>query len=150
MSRRLGTLLAVGLVPWLVVLDPGAIDLVFAWGLFDARTVTFVSLLEYLFVHTLGPASLPGHLLAWPLGALFYLGALANASLSVIGREDRRITALLLVLAAAMCLRLWWGLPSGGSPTVPLGAALLFAFVWWFHAEDLRGIAPGAGRAIRA
>lgn len=148
MSRRLGTLLAVGVVPWLVVLDPGAIDLVFAWGLFDARTVTFVSLLDYLLVHTPGPAGLPGHLLAWPLGALFYLLALASAALSVVGREDRRITALLLALAAAMCLRLWWGLPSG-SPTVPLGAALLFAFVRWFHAEDLRRIAPGAGRAIR-
>lgn len=144
MNRRFGALLAVGAVPWLVVLRPGAIDLVFAWGLFDARTGRFVSLYDYLFVHTLGPAGLPDHLLAWPLGALFYLGALASASLSVVGREDRRVTAGLLVLAAAMCLRLWWGLPAGDSSTVPLGVASTLAFVWWFHAGDFREIVPGA------
>lgn len=144
MSRRLGALLAVGAVPWLVVPYPGAFDLVFAWGLFAGRTGAFVSVLDYLFVHTPGPASLPGHLLAWPLATLLYLLALASAALSVVGREDRRVTAVLLVLAGVMGLRLWWGLPSG-SPTVPLGAALLFAFVWWFHAGDLRGIAPGTG-----
>lgn len=143
MSRRLGALLAVGAVPWLVVLRPGAIDLVFAWGLFDARTGRFVSLYDYLFIHTLGPAALPGHLLAWPLGALFYLTALASASLSAVGREDRRITAGLLVLAAAMNVRLWWGLPTGSS-TLPLGAASLLVVVWWFHAGDLRGTLPGA------
>lgn len=143
--RRLGALLAVGIAPWLVTLRPGAFDLVFAWGLFGARTGAFVSLPDYLFVHTLGPASLPTHLLAWPLGTLLYLLALASVSLSLVGREDRRVTAVLLVLAAATSLRMWWGLPSG-SPTVPLGAALLLVAVWWFHADELRGIAPGDDR----
>jgi uncharacterized protein (TIGR04206 family) len=142
MRRRLGALLAVGVVPWLVTLRPGTFDLVFAWGLFSARTGAFVGLHDYLFVHTFGPASLPTHLLTWPLGTLLYLFALASASLSFVDREDRRVTALLLVLAAATSLRMWWGLPSGGPSTVPLGAALLLSIVWWFHAGDLRGLAP--------
>lgn len=141
MRHRLGALLAVGVIPWLVVPYPGAFDLVFAWGLFAGRTGAFVSVLDYLFVHTSGPASLPGHLLAWPLAVLFYLCALVSASLSAVSREDRRITAGLLVLAAAMNVRLWWGLPTGGS-TLPLGAASLLVIVWWFHAADLCGALP--------
>lgn len=145
MRRRLGALVAVGTVPWLIVPQSGSFDLVFAWGLTSTRTGHFVSLYDYLFVHTLGPANLPDHLLAWPLATLFYLGALANASLSALDREDRRITALLLVLAGAASLRLWWGLPAAGPLPVPLGAALLFAIAWWFHTDDIVGAAPGSG-----
>jgi uncharacterized protein (TIGR04206 family) len=144
MRRRLGALLVVGAAPWLIVPYPGSFDLVFAWGLVGTRNVHFVSLYDYLFVYTLGPTGLPNHLLAWPLGTLFYLGALANASLSIVGREDRRITAVLLVLAAAMSLRMWWGLSTVGSTTVPLGAALLLVTAWWFHADEFEGMIPGS------
>ena len=145
MSRHLGALLAIGLLPWLVVVYPGGTDFVFAWGLLDTRPLRFLTLYDYLFVHTLGPAALPGHLLAWPLSTLFYLVALANAALSAVDREDRRVTVGLLVLVLAMNLRLWWGLSRarGHALIVPVGAVLVLVFVWWVHAADLRRMASG-------
>lgn len=138
MDRRLACLLAIPFTPWLVLVYPDGFDLVFAWGLLNVDPPGVVWLHEYLFVHTQGFASLPDHLLAWPLSALFYVGAVANAALSIADREDRRVTAGLLLLAAATNLRMWAGLSIGSASAVPLGAVLLVLAAWWFHADALR------------
>ena len=144
MDRRLAGLIAIPFAPWLVLFYPGEVDLVFAWGLLSVDPLRVVWLHEYLFVQTPGLASLPDHLVAWPLSALFYVGAVVNAALSTLDVEDRRVTAGLLLIAAATNLRMWAGLSIGSASAVPLGAILLVIAAWWFHADDLRSMVVSA------
>ncbi len=142
MSRRLAVLCSLSLLPWVVIVYPGEVDLVFGWGLLNSSPVHLVHLYDYLFVHTLGPAALPPHLLAWPLSVSFYLAALCSGGLSLVDREDRRLTACLVLVAALSNLRMWWGLSTTGLTAVPLGAIGMVAYTWWFHTADLRRVLP--------
>ena len=58
----------------------------------------------------------------------------------VLDREDRRVTAGLLVLAGLTQLSLAYGFSrQPGRFAVPLGTVLCLAVVWWFDAEVLAG-----------
>ncbi|WP_458189279.1 TIGR04206 family protein [Haladaptatus sp. NG-WS-4] len=131
-KRHLG-LLALGFVPWTILLAPGGTTLVFPWGLVNPTTLHVTTLPDYLFVLTAG---LPERLLAWPLSVLFYLLALLSA---FSGRfEDRRVTGILLVLAGASHASFALGFVGRAGVTVPLGPVVLWAAAWWFHWPDLR------------
>ncbi|WP_227354808.1 TIGR04206 family protein [Haladaptatus salinisoli] len=135
-GRRLA-LLALGLVPWTVLVARGGTTFVFPWGLVEPTTLHVTTLPDYLFVYTAG---LPDRLLAWPVSVLCYLLALACA---FAGRfEDRRVTAGLLVLAGASHASFALGLVTGVSRSglvVPVGPVALWLVAWWFHWPDLRG-----------
>ncbi|WP_458206413.1 TIGR04206 family protein [Haladaptatus sp. NG-SE-30] len=127
-------LLALGIVPWTILVAPGGTTLVFPWGLVEPTTLHVTTLPEYLFVLTAG---LPGRLLAWPVSVLLYLLALVS---SFSGRfEDRRVTGALLVLAGVTHANFALGFVRRAGLVVPLGTVALWATAWWFHWPDLRG-----------
>jgi uncharacterized protein (TIGR04206 family) len=135
--RRLLAVVAVGLVPWSLVFAGGELTLVFAFGLVDPAPLHLTDVLTYTFVYTLG---LPDFLFAWPVGVGLYLLALASVvSGHLFGREDRRVTAVLLVLVGVTQVSFAWGL-TGRMRTfaVPLGTVACWALVWWFDWPALR------------
>jgi uncharacterized protein (TIGR04206 family) len=95
--RRFLLVLAVGVIPWTAVSTRGITTLLHPIGLLNFTPPYLVFLPEYVFVYTGG---LPDYILAWPIGVLVYLLALASAAGGLFGREDRRLTAGLLVLVA--------------------------------------------------
>ena len=146
-ERLLGTVVA-GLVPWLVVRSAGTWSLVLAVGLVgpDPRHGTFVW--TYLLTLTRG---VPPSLLAWPVAGLLWLAAVASAATGLaLGREDRRVTGGLLVLAGASLLPLATAV---GRPAevlaVPVGTAALWAVAWWAHGDALRRVRRSAGAGSR-
>ena len=95
-------------VPWSVQVFSGRdATLLFAWGLVNTNPLMVTTLPEFLFLYTMG---LPEYILAWPLSVGLYLTALASAGVGwVTGREDPRVTAGLLVVAAVAQAQLAWG-----------------------------------------
>ena len=94
--RRAAVVLAAGLVPWAVIPYETGAALVFSVGQVTSTPLAFQPVFRYL----LGPGPLPGYLLAWPAASVLYLLGVGSASLALVGREDRRVTAGLFVLAA--------------------------------------------------
>ena len=137
MNARLGTVAAVGVLPWSLVFAGGELTLVFAFGLVDPAPLYVTDVLTYTFVYTGG---LPEFLFAWPVGVLLYAVALAGAlSGRLWGREDRRVTALLLVLVGLTQVSFAWGLfQRPGTVAVPVGTLLCLVAVWWFDWPALR------------
>jgi uncharacterized protein (TIGR04206 family) len=129
-ARALGAL-AVGVLPWTVVLRRGELDAVFLFGLFNTNPPHLVDVYSYLFVFTTGPANLPDRLLAWPVSTALFCLALASLALGVLGREDRRVTAGLFALAGIAHLQVTFGLLRLGETAVPVGALLSFVLAWW-------------------
>lgn len=132
-------LLALGLViPWTVMFAPASgggqqINVVFAWGLGTLDPFHIITVTDYLLVYTDG---LPDRLLAWPAGTLLYLTALVSVMLP--GRDDRRVTAGLLVIAGIAHLGFVLGIYRT-TPTlsalIPVGPAACWALVWWRYPE---------------
>ncbi|MFC6732354.1 MULTISPECIES: TIGR04206 family protein [unclassified Haladaptatus] len=135
---RLLALLAVGLLPWTVILLNGQFTLVFSFGLVNTNPLHLTNLYDYLTRFTLG---LPRSLQAWPASTLLYLGALVSAATGFLGREDRRLTGGLLVFAGGAQFYLTIGLiASLGNRVFPLGMVALWTVAWWFYGPDLRHI----------
>ena len=130
-TRRLVVLVAVGLLPWSVLVGPAGVDLVFLWGLANPATGHFVGLPAYLFTYTSG---LPDRLLAWPASALCYLaGVLAEVTRGRV-HDDPRLAAGLVGFAALAHLPFALGLARPGAPTVlPLGPVLAGGLAWWLY-----------------
>jgi len=143
--RRLLALVAVGLVPWTVVLVGPDATLVFAAGLLDPGTLTGTDVYSYTFVHTRG---LPAYLFAWPLGVALYLLALTSAVVgAVTGREDRRVTAGLLLLVALTQATVAWGFTTRpGYVAVPTGSVVALLVVWLVEWPAIRGSVLPANR----
>jgi len=142
---RVVVVVALVAVPWTVLLLGGEYTLVFGFGLFNTNPSQLVTLYDYLFRFTAGPETLPGYLLAWPTSLLLYLGALASALGGVIGYEDRRVTAGLLIFAGLAQVSVALGLSRAiGRVAIPLGTGCLWAVAWWFYASDLRGTLPAS------
>lgn len=138
--RRLLAVALLAAVPWTVVLVGGEYTALFAFGLFNTNPPQLVTLYAYLFRFTAGPATLPEYLVAWPTSFLLYCGALASALGGVLGREDRRVTAGLLIFAGLAQLSVALGLSRvTGRLAIPLGTACLWVLAWWFYWPDLRG-----------
>jgi len=87
--RALATLVGVGLLPWVALLNaPGDTTFVMAWGLLNTNPWHVLVLPSYL-AATQGFGSLPWSLQVWPLSVAFYAGALASAAAGALaGRED--------------------------------------------------------------
>lgn len=121
--RRLLALVLPGLLPWAVVTWPGGYYLVFAAGWTVGGLSGFRALPSILASGGVGaPAATP-----WLVAALLYALALASAARSLVGREDRRLTAGLLSLAGASVL-LFAVRASGqrGILVVPVGVVALW------------------------
>lgn len=138
--RRLLALLAAGLLPWVVVVSNGAVGLVLAWGLADPATADVTTLPAY--VRFTGGLAVSRALLAWPVATVLYLVALASGlSGVVLDREDRRVTAGLLVLVGATLLPVAAGVGrDAGVAAVPVGSLVCWAAAWFGWREGLYGL----------
>ncbi len=137
MDTRIAAVVGAGLVPWSLVLAGGELTLVFSFGLVDPAPLYVTDLLTYTFVYTGG---LPEFLVAWPVGVSLYAVALGSAvSGQVAGREDRRVTALLLVVVGLTQVSFAWGFSRRlDTLALPVGALVCWAVVWWFDRETMR------------
>ncbi|MEF8782417.1 MAG: TIGR04206 family protein [Haloarculaceae archaeon] len=131
MNHRLAAIVAVGALPWSLVFAGQELTLVFAFGLVDPAPLYLTDIVTYTFVYTRG---LPEYLFAWPVGTLLYALALGSTlSGHLFGREDRRVTAVLLVLVGLTQVSFALGLSRrANSVAFPLGLLLCVAVVWWF------------------
>ena len=95
-------------IPWSVQVFSGRdATLLFAWGLVNTNPLMVTTLPEFLFLYTRG---LPEYILAWPLSVGLYVTALVSAGVGwLTGREDPRVTAGLLAVAAVAQAQLAWG-----------------------------------------
>lgn len=137
MGARVAAVCLLAGLPWTVVVSGGALTLVFPFGLVDPGSLHLTTTVDYTYAHTRG---LPGYLLAWPVGAALY--ALAVGSVlggALFGREDRRVTAALLVLAGGAHLFHALGLSQGlRTVALPAGTLACWAVVWWFDRAAFR------------
>ena len=142
MNRRLAAIVALGFLPWTLVFARNYLTLIFSFGLVypPAHLTDIVS---YLTVYT---TVIPGYLRSWPIGVGIYLLALASALSGVLfDREDRRVTALLLVLVGLTQLSVAWGFTRRVHYfAVPVGTVFSWTVVWWFDWETLRTLAPAS------
>ncbi len=114
-------------VPWSVQVFSGRdATLLFAWGLVNTNPPMVTTLPEFLFLYTRG---LPEYILAWPLSVGLYAAALASAAVGwKTGREDPRVTAGLLLVAAVAQAQLAWGFSIQPARAAwPVGSAVLVA-----------------------
>ncbi|MHB9286568.1 TIGR04206 family protein [Halobacteriales archaeon Cl-PHB] len=138
MARRILAILALAVVPWTVVANPEATTLVFPFGLFNPATGNFTNVFSFTFTYTRG---IPPYLAAWPFGVTLYLLALGNVALGhLFDREDRRVTAGLLVLVGLTQLSVAWGFLLRPSYTaIPLGSLACWLVAWWVEWPAIRG-----------
>lgn len=135
-ARRVLAIGGLGVAPWVVVVFPGQSDFVFFWGWINSGTWHVVTVWEYLFELTRGPRSLPAHLQAWPIAALLYCCAMVSAvGGATLDREDRRVTAGLLVLAVCSMLRYAVGFAHPTAVPVPVFVPATLAVCWWYYAD---------------
>ncbi|MFB6089818.1 MAG: TIGR04206 family protein [Halobellus sp.] len=136
---RASALLSLLAVPWSVqMFAVGDATFLFAWGLVNTNPLSVTTLSDFLFVYTRG---LPEYILAWPLSTLLFAVALASAAVGWrTGREDPRVTAGLLVVAAVFQLRLAWGFSvQPGRTAWPVASAAFLGVAWWGYWPAVRG-----------
>jgi uncharacterized protein (TIGR04206 family) len=126
---RLDLLLVLSLlvVPWSVLtygsVGEGFTTLLFGWGLFDPATGQVTGLHTFL-AYTAG---LPDWILAWPVGVVCLVAALASAGAghTRAGEGDMRLTAVLLALVGVAVLSVSWGFSvQPGRTGIPVGTAV--------------------------
>ena len=133
-------------VPWSVQVFSGRdATLLFAWGLVNTNPLMVTTLPEFLFLYTQG---LPEYILAWPLSVGLYTAALVSAGVGWwTGREDRRVTAGLLVVAAVAQAQLAWGFSVQPSRAAwPVGSVALVAAAaayYWMGVRETAAPAEG-------
>lgn len=141
--RRLAAILGLGVVPWSFVDAGGLVTVVFSFGFLNFDPLQLEDIVSFVTVDTVG---LPQFLLAWPVGVGIYGLALGSAlSGTVFGREDRRVTALMLVVVGLTQLRMALGFSARlDTYAVPVGTVLCLAVVWWFDWPAIReSVRPG-------
>jgi uncharacterized protein (TIGR04206 family) len=144
-GRRLGVIAALAFVPWTVISIYGEWTLVFPFGFFNTNPPQLVDLYTMLFV---AGGGLPRNPELLPLSVLFFAVAVASAAAGLLGREDPRLTAGMLVLAGIAHLGVAYSVSHRIHYTpVPLGALLLFVVAWWYYWPSLRAtlMAPADG-----
>jgi uncharacterized protein (TIGR04206 family) len=147
--------LALLAVPMAVIPAAGDVTVVSLWGFLNAAAsdsglgVGGYPVWSYFLDQSRPFASLPASIRAWPLAIGFHLLAAASAAAGVaFGREDRRVTGGLLVLAAAASLwvsvglatRFGVGTTSGLLTVIPVGAAATLAVAVATYGRDLRAV----------
>jgi uncharacterized protein (TIGR04206 family) len=159
---RAGWVLAVALlaVPMAVIPAAGDLTVVSLWGFLNAggpgSGLGGYPVWSYFLDQSRPFAALPPSIRAWPLAVGFHLLAAASALAgAALGREDRRVTGGLLVLAAAASLwvsvglatRFGVGTTSGLFAVLPVGAIATLAVAAAAYGRDLRGVVvQGGGR----
>jgi uncharacterized protein (TIGR04206 family) len=132
-SSLLG-LLALWVVPWTVVPYPSGVNLIFPWASATTNPLHVTPLWWFIARNPGGIEQLPPRLFAWPLATLLLVVAVLGALAGRIGREDRRLTAGVLVLAGVVHLRVTVGLAGIGETAVPIGPLLAFGVASWHYA----------------
>ena len=135
--RRLVVLLALGVVPWTVLFYERGVSMVFPWALVNTPPLGVTTLYDYVFTYT---TRLPPSLQAWPVSTILYACALASASGTFWWREDRRLTAGLLVFAGLSHLGFSLAVWHPSQVVVPVGPLLVALVVWRAYWPDLRTI----------
>lgn len=129
-GRRLLAVLLPLAVPWFLVVSGDRLLLGGAPGLVDLASLRATSLLEL--------ASAPGRERAvtyWLVADALYLLAVGSAAAGLFGREDRRVTAGLLVLAGVSVAWSAADLSYALRRTaVPVGTVVLFGVAYWTYA----------------
>ncbi|KOX95976.1 TIGR04206 family protein [Halorubrum tropicale] len=140
-------------VPMAVVPGDGAPTLVSLWGFVtlggDGGGIGGYPVWAYFLDQPRPFATLPPSIRAWPLALGFHLLAAGSATSGVaLGREDRRVTGGLLVLAAAATLwvaaglgvRFGVGTTAGWLAVLPMGTVATLAVGAVRYGGDLRRI----------
>ncbi len=125
-------------IPWSVQVFSGRdATFLFAWGLVNTNPPMVTTLPEFLFLYTMG---LPEYILAWPLSVGSYAAALASAGVGwKTGREDPRVTAGLLLVAAVAQAQLAWGFSIQPTRVAwPVGSAALVAVAAAYYRSRTR------------
>ncbi|WP_276257571.1 TIGR04206 family protein [Haloglomus litoreum] len=134
--RRFAVVAALAVVPWTVILIYGEVTLVFPFGFLNTNPPELIDTYTLLVV---AKGGLPRNPELLPLSILFYLVALASAGAGLVGREDPRFTAGLLVLAGGSHLGVAYAFSHRLAYTpVPFGAVIMFAVAWWYYWPSLR------------
>jgi uncharacterized protein (TIGR04206 family) len=135
-GRRLAVIAALAVVPWTVILVYGEVTLVFPFGFLNTNPPELIDIYRLLVV---AKGGLPRNPELLPLSILFYLVALASAAAGLVGREDPRFTAGILVLAGLSHLGVAYAFSHRLAYTpVPFGAVLMVAVAWWYYWPSLR------------
>lgn len=132
MNNRFAAIVVVLGLPWTIIVVNGAVELVFVWGLVNPDPVHVVWITDYVFKYTRG---LPERLLAWPISSVLGAASLVSAAAGAgWDREDRRVTAGLLVLAGLTHLGFTLGVGRRNplATVVPIGPVVAWVVVWWF------------------
>jgi uncharacterized protein (TIGR04206 family) len=138
-DRDLVVVVALAAVPWSVqVFSTGDATFLFPWGLVNTNPLHVTTLTDFLFRYTIG---LPNYILAWPLGVVLWLLAVASAAVGVVaGREDPRVTGGLLVLAGLTQLSVAAGFSvQPNRVAYPVGTVALWVVAWWRYWPRIRG-----------
>ncbi|KKF39989.1 hypothetical protein FK85_24195 [Halorubrum saccharovorum] len=151
-SRRNAWLLVVALLAVPMAVAPGDdLTVVSLWGFLNTAGSGAAAggypVWAYFLDQPRPFGSLPASIRAWPLAIGFHVLAAASATAGVaLGREDRRVTGGLLVLAAAASLwvsvgvatRFGVGTTSGWLAVIPVGALAALAVAVGVYGRDLR------------
>jgi uncharacterized protein (TIGR04206 family) len=154
---RIGWALVLALlaVPMAVISTGGDVTIVSLWGFLNTAAsgseagIGGYPVWAYFLDQSRPFAALPASVRAWPLAIGFHLLAAASAAAGVaLGREDRRVTGGLLVLAAAASLwvsvglatRFGVGTTSGLLTVLPVGAIGSVAVAVVAYGSDLRAV----------
>jgi len=145
--------LALLAVPMAVISVGGDLTVVSLWGFLSAAAsgsgLGGYPVWAYFLDQSRPFAALPASIRAWPLAVGFHLLAATSAGAGVaLGREDRRVTGGLLVLAATASLwvsvglatRFGVGTTSGVFTVLPVGAAATLAVAAVAYGSDLRAV----------
>ena len=128
--RRFLVVVALGFVPWTLVAGSD-LTYVFPFGLLNDDPWTLVWVHDYLRFSRYGRSAA---IESWLLGVGVYVGALASALGGVAGREDRRLTAGLLVVAGVSQFPLVEAFSRRpGTLALPVGSLLLVVAAWWLY-----------------
>ena len=147
--------LALLAVPMAVIPAAGDLTVVSLWGFLSAAApgseaaVGGYPVWDYFLDQSRSFAALPASIRAWPLAIGFHVLAASSAASGVaVGREDRRVTGGLLVLAATASLwvsvglatRFGVGITAGPFAVLPVGAVATLAVAAVAYGGDLRAI----------
>ena len=154
-TRRFGWLLVLALLAVPMAVIPGDnLTVVSLWGFLSTSGPGIAAggypVWAYFLDQSRPFAALPASIRAWPLAIGFHLLSAASAVAgAALGREDRRVTGGLLVLAAAATLwvaaglgvRFGVGATAGWFSVLPAGAVATLLVAVGAYGRDLRGIA---------
>jgi uncharacterized protein (TIGR04206 family) len=134
--RRLAVIAALAVVPWTVILIYGEVTLVFPFGFFNTNPPELIDIYRLLIV---AKGGLPRNPELLPVSIILWAVALASAAAGLVGHEDPRFTAGILVLAGLSHFGVAYAFSHRLAYTpVPFGAVLMLVVAWWYYWPSLR------------